>query len=82
MFRLISQLEDRVKVVSEEIASLEGVDKKADELNDKIMKLNRALAVIKVWHQDHAETEEKLMVSKNFSNTFPPHHDIDANRCE
>ena len=65
MFRLISQLEDRVKIVSEEIASLEGVDKRADELHDKIMKLNRALIAIKVWHQDHAETEEKLMVSKS-----------------
>jgi len=58
---LISQLEDRVKIVSEEIASLEGVDKRADELHDKIMKLNRALTAIKVWYQDHAETEEKLM---------------------
>merc|ERR1719309_612887 len=58
---LISQLEDRVKIVTEEIASLEGVDKKADELHDKIMKLNRVLSVIKVWHQDHAETEEKLL---------------------
>jgi len=58
---LISQLEDRVKVVSEEISSLEGVDKKADELQEKIVKLNRALAAIKVWHQDHSETEDKLM---------------------
>ena len=63
LLRLISQLEDRVKVVSEEISSLEGVDKKADELQEKIVKLNRALAAIKVWHQDHSETEDKLMVS-------------------
>ena len=35
MFRLLSQLEERVEVVSNEINNLEGVDRKANELADK-----------------------------------------------
>ena len=64
LFRLVSQLEERVAVVTEEMASLEGVDRRAEELQDKLGKLSRALAAVKVWHQDHAETEEKLAVRR------------------
>ena len=34
-FRLISQLEERVELVSVEIANLEGVDRKANLLTDR-----------------------------------------------
>ena len=64
-FRLISQLEERVKVVSEEISSLEGVDKRAEELLVKVARLNQALANIRVWAQDDQETERKITVRKN-----------------
>ena len=60
--RLISQLEERVKVVSEEISSLEGVDKRAEELLVKVARLNQALANIRVWAQDDQETERKITV--------------------
>ena len=60
--RLISQLEERVKVVSEEISSLEGVDKRAEELLVKVSRLNQALANIRVWAQDDQETERKITV--------------------
>ena len=60
--RLISQLEERVKVVSEEISSLEGVDKHAEELLVKVARLNQALANIRVWAQDDQETERKITV--------------------
>ena len=63
--RLISQLEERVKVVSEEISSLEGVDKRAEELLVKVARLNQALANIRVWAQDDQETERKITVRKN-----------------
>ena len=63
--RLISQLEGRVKTVGEEISSLEGVDRRVEELADKMARLARQLAAVRVWHQDHAETETKLAVSYN-----------------
>ena len=62
--RLISQLEERVKVVSEEISSLEGVDKRAEELLVKVARLNQALANIRVWAQDDQETERKITVRR------------------
>jgi len=49
-----------VKVVSEEISSLEGVDKRAEELLVKVARLNQALANIRVWAQDDQETERKI----------------------
>ena len=63
--RLITQLEERVKVVSEEISSLEGVDKRAEELLVKVARLNQALANIRVWAQDDQETERKITVREN-----------------
>ena len=36
-FRLISQLEERVELVSVEISNLEGVDRKANLLTDRYM---------------------------------------------
>jgi hypothetical protein len=33
--RLISELEERVELVSQEIASLEGVDRKATEISER-----------------------------------------------
>ena len=65
VFRLITQLEERVKVVSEEISSLEGVDKRAEELLVKVARLNQALANIRVWAQDDQETERKITVREN-----------------
>ena len=62
MFRLVSQLEDRVKTVSEEISSLEGVDRRLEELQDKMSRLARQLGGVTVWDQDHANTDEKLVV--------------------
>ena len=52
-----------MKVVGDEISNLEGVDKRVEELQDKITRLARQLAGVKVWHQDHAETETILTVS-------------------
>ena len=63
MFRLVSQLEERVKTVSEEISSLEGVDRRLEELQDKMSRLARQLGGVTVWDQDHANTDEKLVVS-------------------
>ena len=63
MFRLVSQLEDRVKTVSEEISSLEGVDRRLEELQDKMSRLARQLGGVTVWDQDHANTDDKLVVS-------------------
>ena len=62
MFRLVSQLEDRVKTVSEEISSLEGVDRRLEELQDKMSRLARQLGGVTVWDQDHAKTDDKLVV--------------------
>ena len=62
MFRLVSQLEERVKTVSEEISSLEGVDRRLEELQDKMSRLARQLGGLRVWDQDHANTEDKLVV--------------------
>ena len=62
MFRLVSQLEDRVKTVSEEISSLEGVDRRLEELQDKMSRLARQLGGVRVWDQDHANTDDKLVV--------------------
>ena len=69
--RLITQLEERVKVVSEEISSLEGVDKRAEELLVKVARLNQALANIRVWAQDDQETEGKITVRENDENMSP-----------
>ena len=69
--RLISQLEERVKVVSEEISSLEGVDKRAEELLVKVARLNQALANIRVWAQDDQETERKITVRENDEKMSP-----------
>ena len=66
VFRLVSQLEDRVKAVSEEIQSLEGVDRRQEELQDKMSRLARQLGGVSVWEQDHANTEEKLAVSLSY----------------
>jgi len=59
--KLVSQLEDRVKTVSEEISSLEGVDRRLEELQDKMSRLARQLGGVTVWDQDHANTDEKLV---------------------
>ena len=61
-----------MKVVGNEISNLEGVDKRVEELQDKINRLARQLAGVKVWHQDHAETETNLTVSgiNNFTFTL------------
>ena len=61
--RLVSQLEERVQNVSEEISSLEGVDRRLEELLDKISRLTRQLGAVKVWDQDHANSDERLAVS-------------------
>ena len=53
-----------MKVVSEEISSLEGVDKRAEELLVKVARLNQALANIRVWAQDDQETERKITVRR------------------
>ena len=76
-FRLISQLEGRVKTVGDEISSLEGVDRRVEELGERVTRLARHLAGLKVWHQDHAETETKLAVRKEtFLITFTSGHYI------
>ena len=62
MFRLVSQLEERVRTVSEEISSLEGVDRRLEELQDKMSRLARELGGLRVWDQDHASTDDKLVV--------------------
>ena len=54
-----------MKVVSEEISSLEGVDKRAEELLVKVARLNQALANIRVWAQDDQETERKITVRED-----------------
>ena len=59
-----------MKVVGDEISNLEGVDKRVEELQDKITRLARQLAGVKVWHQDHAETETNLTVSAINYSTF------------
>ena len=50
-------------IVEDEINNLEGVDKKVMELQDKIHRLGKHLSDVKVWHQNHAETEAKLVIS-------------------
>ena len=55
-------MESRVKTVGDEISSLEGVDRRVEELADKISRLAKQLADVRVWHQDHTETETKLAV--------------------
>ena len=55
-----------MKVVSDEISSLEGVDKRAEELLVKVARLNQALANIRVWAQDDQETERKITVRENY----------------
>ena len=76
MFRLVSQLEERVKTVSEEISSLEGVDRRLEELQDKMSRLARQLGGLMVWDQDHANTDQKLLVrlllSCNYTSTVRP----------
>lgn len=57
---LISQLEERVELVSEEISNLEGVDRRATELSDRLVRLQRTVGQIVVWQQDHSDTEVKL----------------------
>merc|ERR1719150_2177403 len=57
---LVSQLEERVQNVSEEISSLEGVDRRLEELLDKISRLTRQLGAVKVWDQDHANSDDRL----------------------
>ena len=54
-----------MKVVSDEISSLEGVDKRAEELLVKVARLNQALANIRVWAQDDQETERKITVRED-----------------
>ena len=60
-----------MKVVSEEISSLEGVDKRAEELLVKVARLNQALANIRVWAQDDQETERKITVRENDETMSP-----------
>ena len=52
-----------MKVVSDEISSLEGVDKQADDLLVKVQRLSQSLASIRVWAQDDQETDNKITVS-------------------
>jgi hypothetical protein len=54
-----------VNVVSEEISSLEGVDKRADELLAKVSRLAQGLKAVRVWAQDDQETEGKITVSSH-----------------
>ena len=63
--RLVTQLEERVKSVSEEISSLEGVDKRLEELLEKISRLSRQVEGVKAWEQDHSNIEDKLAVSQH-----------------
>ena len=49
--------------MSEEIRSLEGVDRRLEELQDKINRLAKQLGLVKAWDQDHSDTEDKLVVS-------------------
>ena len=55
-----------MKAVSEEIQSLEGVDRRQEELQDKMSRLARQLGGVSVWEQDHANTEEKLAVRLSY----------------
>ena len=64
-----------MKVVSEEISSLEGVDKKAEELLVKVARLNQALQGVRVWAQDDQDTEGKISVSLT---SFVPLNECDA----
>ena len=52
-----------MKTVGDEISSLEGVDRRVEELAERVSRLARQLASVGVWHMDHAETETKLAVS-------------------
>ena len=52
-----------MKTVGDEISSLEGVDRRVEELAERVSRLARQLAGVRVWHMDHAETETKLAVS-------------------
>ena len=52
-----------MKTVGDEISSLEGVDRRVEELGERVSRLARQLAGVRVWHMDHAETETKLAVS-------------------
>ena len=60
---MVTQLEERVKTVSEEISSLEGVDKRLEELLEKISRLSRQVVGLKVWEQDQNNIDDKLAVS-------------------
>ena len=60
---MVCKLEERIKLIEEEIINLGGLDRKIEDLQQKISKLARQLSSVKVWHQDHSETEEKLVVS-------------------
>ena len=52
-----------MKTVGDEISSLEGVDRRVEELAERVTRLARQLAGVRVWHMDHAETETNLAVS-------------------
>jgi hypothetical protein len=61
-FSLIKTLEDRLQHVSDEIGSLETVDKTALELLDKLKRLQKEIVVAHAWTKDQEAIQNLLKV--------------------
>ena len=61
-FSLLDQLRERLSRVSSEITSLEGVDRTAADLADRLERLKKDVDEEDVWGKDTAGTRENLKV--------------------
>lgn len=61
-FRLITTIDERERRVTEEISSLESVDKTALDLLDKLKRLQREINNANPWSKDQEETKAKFKV--------------------
>ena len=61
--RLTRTLEDRLKMVTDEIKNLELVDKTTDELLNGLKKLQREINLADVWAKDQKATKQNFKVT-------------------
>ena len=58
----MSQLEERIKIVEDEMVNLEGVDRKLEDIDARVKHLEESVNRLDVWDQDHNQVEKTLEV--------------------
>jgi len=63
--QLLTQLEDRVHIVSDDVTGLDGLEEKVTELSEQVNRLTKALDNLNVWGENQDEIELQLKELKS-----------------